>query len=80
MRITCEWPAGTQCPGQLALRTRIKVAIPRKRGRPPRIRTVTRSLGRRAFQLTGERSHAFKIPYSAGGRALVQQRDGLRAS
>ncbi len=79
VRISCEWPAGTPCPGQLALRTRYKTWAPRKRGRPARLRTITRSLGRRAFRLTGERSHAFTIPYSAGGRALVQQRDGLKS-
>jgi Domain of unknown function (DUF1906) len=77
VRLGCEWPAGTPCPGQLALRTRLKVAIP-QRGRPARIRTVIRSLGRRAFQLSGERSHAFTIPYSAGGRALLRQRGELR--
>lgn len=78
VRVTCRWPAGTQCPGQLSLRTRFRVAVPRRRGRPARIRTVTRSLGHRAFRLTGERAHAFQIPFSAGGRALVRQRDGLR--
>ena len=79
VQVSCEWPAGTQCPGQLALRTKYKTWTPRKRGRPAKLRTVTRSLGRRTFQLTGERSHAFTIPYSAGGRALVQQRDGLKS-
>jgi Domain of unknown function (DUF1906) len=78
VRVACEWPAGTQCPGQLALRTRLKVAT-RTRGRPARIRTVTRSLGRRSFQLSGERAHAFTIPYSAGARALLRQRGELRA-
>jgi hypothetical protein len=79
LRIACEWPAGTACPGQLALRTRFKVAMPHRRGRPPRIRVVTRSLGRRAFSLSGERSHAFVIPFSAGGRLVLQQRGKLRA-
>jgi hypothetical protein len=79
VRVACEWPAGTQCPGQLALRTRLQIAQPRKRGRPLRTRTVTRSLGWRAFQLTGERSHAFLVPFSVGGRALVRQRGQLKA-
>jgi len=78
VRLGCEWPEGTLCPGQLALRTRIKVAVPGKRGRPVRLRTVTRSLGRRAFRLSGKRAHAFTIPYTAGGRALLQQRGELR--
>ncbi|MEX2107201.1 MAG: DUF1906 domain-containing protein [Solirubrobacterales bacterium] len=77
VRIVCAWPAGTPCPGQLALRTRFKVAQHR-RGRPPRIRVVTRSLGRRTFQLTGKRSHSFLIPFSAGGRLLLTQHGSLR--
>jgi hypothetical protein len=76
--VACEWPAGTECPGQLALRTRVKIALPHRRGTPPRIRAVTRSLGRRAFRLSGKQGHGFKIPLSAGGRALLQQRGSLR--
>lgn len=78
LRLTCEWPAGTECPGQLALRTRFRVAMHRGHRQPPRIRVVTRSLGRRSFRLTGARSHAFRIPLSAGGRLLLQQRGKLR--
>jgi hypothetical protein len=79
LRIACEWPTGTNCPGHLALRTRIKVVLPHRRGRPVRTRVVTRSLGNRAFHLTGERSHAFVIPFSAGGRLLLSRREALRA-
>ncbi|MBK5221036.1 MAG: DUF1906 domain-containing protein [Thermoleophilia bacterium] len=78
VRITCAWPRGTACPGQLALRTRFKVAVRRGHGRPPRLRTVKRSLARRPFQLTGKRSHAYTIPLSPGGRELLRQRGTLR--
>jgi hypothetical protein len=77
--LACEWPEGTECPGQLMLRTRIKIALPHRRGTPPRIRAVTRSLGRRPFQLTGKRGHGFVIPLSAGARALLKLRGGLNA-
>jgi hypothetical protein len=77
--IACEWPDGTQCPGQLFLRTRIKVALPHRRGTPPKIRSVVRSLGRRTFNLTGKRAHAFKVPFSAGGQALLKVRGGVKA-
>jgi hypothetical protein len=76
--VTCRWPQGTACPGQLLLRTRIKVALPHRRGRPVRIRSVRRSLGRRGFQLGGESWHVFRIPFSVGGRALLQQRGKLK--
>jgi hypothetical protein len=78
VHLACEWPIGTVCPGQLALRTRIKVALPHRRGSPPRIRAVTRSLGRRPFRLSGGHSHAFIVPFSAGGRLLLGQRGQLR--
>jgi hypothetical protein len=77
VRIACEWPEGTQCPGQVSLRTRYKVAEPRRRGRA-RIRVVTRSLGRRSFNLTGKRSHAFVIPLTAQARSLLRDRGSLR--
>ncbi len=77
--VTCRWPTGTACPGQLLLRTRVKVALPHRRGRPLRLRSVTRSLGRRGFQLSGETWHAFRIPFTAGGRALLEQRGHLKA-
>jgi Domain of unknown function (DUF1906) len=77
VRVSCAWPAGTECPGQLLLRTRFKVAQQR-RGRPPRIRVVKRSLGRRLFHLTGAQSHAYVIPLTAGGRALLSERGKLR--
>jgi hypothetical protein len=77
--VACEWPQGTVCPGQLALRTRVKIALPHRRGTPPRIRAVTRSLGRRAFQLSGKHGHGFTIPLSGGGRALLKQRGTLES-
>lgn len=78
VRLACEWPEGTQCPGRLSLRTQVKVRISGRRGRPVRLRTVKRSLGNRAFRLTGKRAHAFTIPYSAGGQALLRQHGELR--
>ncbi len=79
LRISCAWPEGTNCPGQLALRTRIKVPVARGKGRPPRLKTVKRSLARRSFRLTGKRSHAYTIPLSPGGRELLRLRGKLRA-
>jgi hypothetical protein len=78
VRISCAWPAGTACPGQLMLRSSLKLALRRGHGRPPRIRRVTRSLGRRGFGLSGGRSHAYLIPLSAQGRRLLGLRGRLR--
>lgn len=76
--IACAWPAGTACPGQLTLRTRFRLATPRGHGRPPRIRVVSRSLGRRSFGLSGGRWHSYLIPLTAPGRLLLRQRGKLR--
>jgi hypothetical protein len=77
VRIACEWPAGTECPGQLTLRAQIKVAQ-RLRGRPPRLRSVIRGIAHRTFHLTGKHSHAYVIPLSAGGRQLLRERGRLK--
>jgi hypothetical protein len=78
VRVTCAWPQGTACPGQLALRTRFKVTARRGHGRPPRSRTVKRSIGRLSFQLSGKGSQAYVVPLSAGGRDLLRLRGKLR--
>ncbi len=77
VRVECEWPEGTECPGQLQLRTRFKKRMGRRHGRV-RVHTVTRNLGRRSFHLGGDRGHGFLIPFSAGGKTLLRGRGKLR--
>jgi Rv2525c-like, glycoside hydrolase-like domain len=77
VRIECQWPGGTECPGRLQLRTRFKAVVGRRHGRV-RLHTVTRNLGRRRFHLGGERAHAYLIPFSGGGRTLLRLRGKLR--
>lgn len=74
--LACQWPTGTACPGHLGLRTSIKVATPRRRGKP-RVHKVTRSLGSRTFYLTGGKWHTFYLPLTRGGRKLLQERGKL---
>jgi hypothetical protein len=78
VRVTCTWPAGTACPGQLLLRTRFKVVRHRGHGRRPRTQVLTRSLGRRPFALSGERAHSFLVRLTPGGRALLRRRGLLK--
>lgn len=77
-RLACEWPAGTECPGQIVLRTRFRVPVRHYAGHGPRMRRVSRGLGRTAFRLTGKRAHTFNVPLTAGGRALLAQRGSLK--
>jgi hypothetical protein len=78
VRLSCEWPEGLECPGQLLLRTQVEVRAHHRRGTPPRYRTVTRGIGSRHFMLTGKKSHAFFVPLSAGGRALLRAHGDLK--
>ena len=78
VRVTCLWPAGTECPGQIVLRTRFRVPVPHYRGRGPRTRPVTRVVGRTAFRLSGGQGQTFRVPLTAGGRKLLRLRAQLK--
>jgi Domain of unknown function (DUF1906) len=78
VRVTCLWPAGTECPGQILLRTRFRVPVAHSRGRGPRTRPVSRMIGRTAFRLSGGGAKTFRVPLTAGGRALLRARDRLK--
>jgi hypothetical protein len=77
-RVACEWPTGTECPGQILLRTRFRVPVSHYSGHGPRTRPVSRLLGRAAFNLTGGRAHTFSVALSAGARTLLRARGELR--
>ena len=77
VNVTCDFPAGTECPGHLGLRTTYRVVTPR-RHRQPLIHAVTRSLAQRTFHLDGASWHRYVLPLSAGGRKLLQERGKLR--
>ena len=76
MRIACLWPAGTECPGQILLRARYRVPTHHRVG--PRTRPVSRLIGRAPFRLSGGGAATFRVPLSAGGRALLRQRGALK--
>lgn len=78
VRVTCLWPAGTACPGQILLRTRFRVPVPHYRGRGPRTRPVSRRIGRSSFQLGGGGARTFHVPLTAGGRKLLRGRGYLK--
>jgi hypothetical protein len=77
VNVTCEFPAGIECPGHLGLRTTYRVATPR-RHKAPLIHAVTRSIAQRTFRLQGATWHRFVVPLSTGGRKLLQERGKLR--
>jgi hypothetical protein len=76
VRVTCLWPTGTDCPGQIVLRSHFRIAVPSRRG--ARTRPVKRVIGRLPFRLTGGEAHTFRVPLSAAGRTLLSRRGGLK--
>ena len=76
--VTCLWPEGTECPGQIVLRTSFRVPLAHYRGHGPRTRPVTRLIGRSAFRLSGGQGHTFRVPLTAAGRKLLQLRARLK--
>jgi hypothetical protein len=78
VRVTCLWPAGTDCPGQIVLRGRYRVPVAHYRGRGPRTRPVTRVVGRTAFRLTGGQGHTYRVPLTATGRKLLRLHSSLK--
>ncbi len=76
IRVTCLWPTGTECPGQILLRTRYRVPTHLRAG--PRTRPVSRLIGRSTFRLGGGDGQTFRVPLSAGGRSLLRQRGRLK--
>jgi len=73
LRVGCEWPAGTACPGRMLLRT--WVAVKRRGG----TRLVRMRIARRGFALTGGASHGFHVALNSRGRRLARMRGTMRA-
>jgi hypothetical protein len=78
VRLTCLWPAGTDCPGQIVLRSRFRAPVPHYLGRGPRTRAVTRMIGRTAFRLVGGEGRTYRVPLTAVGRKLLSLRSRLK--
>jgi hypothetical protein len=77
LRLTCGWPTGTECPGQIVLRTRFRVAVAHH-GRGARTRSVTRVIGRAPFRLGGGEGQAYRVALTAAGRKLLRLRGRLK--
>jgi hypothetical protein len=76
VRVTCLWPSGTDCPGQIVLRSHFRIANHSRTG--PRTRPVKRVIGRIPFRLTGGQAHTYRVPLTSGGRELLRLRGKLK--
>src|SRR5215218_7981451 len=77
LRLTCGWPEGAECPGQIVLRARFRVPVAH-RGRGPRTRPVTRVIGRAPFRLSGGQGQTYRVALTAGGCKLLGLRSRLK--
>jgi hypothetical protein len=78
--VRCDWPAETQCPGQILLRARVRVRVAgtSRAGSRTRTRVVRAAVGRRPIRLAGGLAKTFSAPLSRRGRLLARERDELR--
>jgi Domain of unknown function (DUF1906) len=81
VELRCQWPQGTQCPGQLLLRANVHLYTTVGRGRRSFVRTHTirAQLAQRSFELSGGGSHAFSLHLSGRGRLLTRGATQLHA-
>jgi Rv2525c-like, glycoside hydrolase-like domain len=81
VNVSCQWPAGTNCPGRILLRARVRVRKVVRRGRRRLVlfRPTRATLAGRRFQLTGGASHSFFVRLSRRGRLLTRGAPELRA-
>lgn len=73
LQLRCDWPTGTQCPGQVLLRARVRERFAVRRGRRQvfRTRIVRRPLAQRSFRLLGGSAHTFRVPLNGRARQLA---------
>lgn len=76
--VTCGWSPETSCPGQILLRTHIRVPV-RGARRTGLKRDVRIAVAHRVFRLGGGRSHTFRVALNARGRPLLRERRRMRA-
>jgi hypothetical protein len=73
LSLRCEWPAGTQCPGQVLIRARVRVGA----GRHSRL--IRAVVARRGFSLLGGQQKDFRVALTRRGRELAGDARRLRA-
>jgi hypothetical protein len=75
VRVRCGWGPETSCPGQIILRSNVRLPA---RGRNATSRVVRIAVARRAFRLGGGRSHTYRVALSPRGRPLLRQLGTLK--
>jgi hypothetical protein len=77
--VRCGWAPETSCPGQIRLRTHVRLPLRYRAGRTVRARMVRLGVAHRAFRLGGGRSHSFRVALNSRGRPLLRLRGSIKA-
>lgn len=75
VRVRCGWEPETACPGQIILRSHVRLPA---RGSKAAGRVVRVAVARRAFRLGGGRSHTFRVALNPRGRPLLRRHGTLK--
>jgi hypothetical protein len=78
LQLACLWPSGTQCPGQVMVRAKIRerFTVGRGGGRAIIVRVVRRAIARRSFHLLGGEARVLRVPLTRLGRDLAREHPG----
>jgi hypothetical protein len=77
LRVHCGRPSGAACPGQILIRTHVRIRV--RHGRRVRTRVVRLAIAHRTFELGGGLTHTYRIRLNGRGRLLLHQRGELSA-
>jgi hypothetical protein len=73
--VLCARPAGETCPGQIVMRSNVRVAVG---GRGLGSKLVAVAIAQRGFRLSGGRSHTFRVVLNSRGRPLLRKTGTLQ--
>jgi hypothetical protein len=73
--LRCGRPSGETCPGQILMRSEVRVRLG---GRGAGSRMTRIAIARRGFILAGGRSHTFRVVLNARGRPLLRKSGTLQ--
>ena len=79
VQVRCGWGAGETCPGQIVMRSQVRVPVHARGTRPVKTKVVRIAVARRTFRLAGRRSHTFRVALNTRGRPLLRERGKLKA-
>jgi hypothetical protein len=80
VRVRCGWADSETCPGQIVLRSHVRVVVRARRGtRPVKTKVIRVAVAHRIFRLAGGRTHTFLVTLNTRGRPLLHEAGTLKA-